>query len=358
MEEALTFDDVLLIPQYSEILPSEVSLNTAISKTLSLRIPILSAAMDSVTETSMAIALAKEGGLGILHKNMSEVEQSSCIKKIKENCPQAPIGAAVGTGSLGISRANHLVEAGVDVLVIDTAHAHSKAVFQTALEIKSQFPKISLVVGNLVTAEAALFLAEIGVDAVKVGIGPGSICTTRIISGIGYPQITAITNVAKALKHSPVTIIADGGIRYSGDIIKALAAGADSVMLGSLLAGTDEAPGEIIYINEKPFKRYQGMGSLGAMEKGSADRYFQKQEQKKFVPEGVEGLLPFKGSVHDVLYQLLGGIRSGMGYIGAKTLKDLKNRAAFVRITESGRAESHVHNIYQVKPTSNYLNPE
>lgn len=354
MEEALTFDDVLLIPQYSEILPSEVSLKTAISKTLSLNIPILSAAMDSVTETAMALALAQEGGLGILHKNMSEVEQSSSVRKIKEAYPQAPIGAAIGIGPLGISRAHHLVEAGANVLVIDTAHAHSKGVFQTVLEIKSQFPQISLVVGNLVTAEAAVSLAEIGVDAVKVGIGPGSICTTRIVSGVGYPQITAITNVAKALKNSAVTVIADGGIRYSGDVVKALAAGADCVMLGSLLAGTAEAPGDIVSIDERLFKRYRGMGSLGAMKQGSADRYFQTQGQKKLVPEGVEGLVAYKGSVHDVLYQILGGIRSGMGYVGAETLKDLKTKASFVRITESGRAESHIHNIYKVQPTLNY----
>ncbi|SPN73333.1 Inosine-5'-monophosphate dehydrogenase,inosine 5'-monophosphate dehydrogenase,L-lactate dehydrogenase (FMN-dependent) and related alpha-hydroxy acid dehydrogenases,inosine-5'-monophosphate dehydrogenase,IMP dehydrogenase / GMP reductase domain [Chlamydia serpentis] len=354
-EEALTFDDVLLIPQYSEILPSEVCLKTAISKTLILDIPILSAAMDSVTETDMAIALAQEGGLGILHKNMSEIEQSSSVRKIKENLSDALVGAAIGTGLQGISRATNLVEAGVDVLVIDTAHGHSKAVFQTALEIKSLFPQITLIVGNIVTAEAALFLAEIGVDAVKVGIGPGSICTTRIVSGVGYPQITAIINVAKALKGFPVTIIADGGMCYSGDIVKALAAGAHSVMLGSMLAGTNEAPGEIIYIDEQPFKMYRGMGSLGAMEKGSADRYFQKQGEKKFVPEGVEGLLHFKGPVYNVLYQILGGLRSGMGYLGAKSLQDLRDRASFVRVTQSGRAESHIHNIQKVQPSPNYL---
>ncbi|WP_201456961.1 IMP dehydrogenase [Chlamydia sp. 17-3921] len=353
MEEALTFDDVLLIPQYSEILPSEVCLETQLSPCQPLAIPILSAAMDSVTETSMAIGMAKVGGLGIIHKNMTIDEQSLCVKTCKANAPGAPIGAAIGIGE-SVERASTLVQAGVDVLVIDTAHAHSKTVLDTAKQIKNLFPEKILIVGNIVTGEAAICLAKVGVDAVKVGIGPGSICTTRIISGVGYPQITAIMSVAKALKKTPITIIADGGMRYSGDIVKALAAGADCVMLGGMLAGTEEAPGEVIYIDEKAYKMYRGMGSVAAMKQGSADRYFQKQKERKFVPEGVEGLVPFKGSINDVLYQILGGLRSGMGYLGARTLKELKEQAIFTRISQSGRAESHIHNLQYVKNTPNY----
>lgn len=355
MEEALTFDDVLLLPQYSEVLPSDVCIETRLSSSLSLSIPILSAAMDSVTELPMALAMAQLGGMGVVHKNLSKDAQSLCVQEFRKcTGKEMPIAAAIGIGNPGIERAQALVEAGVQALVIDTAHAHSKSVLQTAIQIKSLFPATTLIAGNIVTGEAAKQLADVGVDAVKVGIGPGSICTTRIVSGVGCPQITAILSVSQALQGSSVALIADGGMRYSGDIVKALAAGADCVMLGGMLAGTKEAPGEIVYIEEQAYKKYRGMGSIGAMKQGSADRYFQKQEQKKFIPEGVEGLVPFKGSVKDVLFHILGGLRSGMGYLGAKTLKELKKNTTFIKLSQAGRAESHVHNLYHVQRSPNY----
>lgn len=355
MEEALTFDDVLLLPQYSEVLPSDVCIETRLSSSLSLSIPILSAAMDSVTELPMALAMAQLGGMGVVHKNLSKDAQTLCVQEFRKcSGKEMPIAAAIGVGDQGIERAQALVEAGVQALVIDTAHAHSKSVLQTAIQVKTLFPETTLIVGNIVTGEAAKQLADVGVDAVKVGIGPGSICTTRIVSGVGCPQITAILSVSQALQGSSVSLIADGGMRYSGDIVKALAAGADCVMLGGMLAGTKEAPGEIVYIEEQAYKKYRGMGSIGAMKQGSADRYFQKQEQKKFIPEGVEGFVPFKGSVKDVLFHILGGLRSGMGYLGAKTLKELKKNATFVKLSQAGRAESHVHNLYHVQRSPNY----
>ncbi|AAF39297.1 guanosine monophosphate reductase [Chlamydia muridarum str. Nigg] len=353
MREALTFDDVLLVPQYSEVLPQDACLTSSVSESLSLTIPILSAAMDSVTELSMATAMSVAGGLGIVHKNMDVNAQVAIVKQIKSQSTSSVIGGAVGIGQQGLERAEALVEAGIDTLVVDTAHGHSKLVLDTAFTIKKNYP-VTLIVGNIVSKAAALCLAEIGVDAVKVGIGPGSICTTRIVSGVGLPQLTAIMDVAEALHDSSVRIIADGGMRYSGDIVKALAAGAHCVMLGSMLAGTDEAPGEIVQINEHSYKMYRGMGSLGAMKKGSAERYFQKNNAKKFVPEGVEGLVPYKGSLHDVLYQILGGIRSGMGYLGAHNLEELRQNAVFSRITHSGRSESHIHNLQYIQHAPNY----
>lgn len=350
MLEALTFDDVLLIPHYSEVLPSDVSLATSLSTALSLAIPVLSAAMDAVTEEEMAIAMAKEGGLGIIHKNMEIHRQASLVRYVKSHASM--VGAAVGVGKAGIERAEALVEAGTDVLVVDTAHGHSQRVLETAREL-STYP-VTLVVGNIVSKEAACDLAEVGVHAVKVGIGPGSICTTRIVSGVGCPQLTAIMQVAGALKDSSVRVIADGGIRYSGDIVKALAAGAHCVMLGSMLAGTNEAPGEIVYIEDQPYKVYRGMGSLGAMRQGSADRYCQEKGAQKLVPEGVEGLVAYKGAISDVLYQILGGIRSGMGYLGAADLQMLKSHARFVRVTHSGKTESHVHNLHHIQQSPNY----
>ncbi|MEF9497077.1 IMP dehydrogenase [Chlamydia sp. 04-14] len=355
MREALTFDDVLLVPQYSEVLPQDTCLASSLSESLALTIPVLSAAMDSVTELSMAKAMAVAGGLGIVHKNMDADQQVNVIKQVKSDDSSLVVGGAIGIGRQGLQRADVLVEAGIDALVIDTAHAHSKLVLDTALTIKKNYPSITLIVGNIVSREAALCLAEIGVDAVKVGIGPGSICTTRIISGVGLPQLTAIMDVSEALRDSSVRVIADGGMRYSGDIVKALAAGAHCVMLGSMLAGTDEAPGEIVQMNEQAYKMYRGMGSLGAMKRGSAERYFQENNAKKFVPEGVEGLVPYKGSLHDVLYQILGGIRSGMGYLGARNLEELRQNAVFARITHSGRSESHTHNLQHIQHAPNYL---
>ncbi|BAE81199.1 inosine-5'-monophosphate dehydrogenase [Chlamydia felis Fe/C-56] len=355
MREALTFDDVLLVPQYSEVLPGEACLSASVSESLDLAIPILSAAMDSVTELSMAIAMAEAGGLGVIHKNMDLDEQVSMVKHIKSQASSLAVGCSVGIGQQGLQRADVLVEAGVDAVVVDTAHGHSRLVLDTAKTLKKHYPSVTLIVGNIVSREAALCLGEIGVDAVKVGIGPGSICTTRIISGVGLPQLTAVMDVSEALRDSSVRVIADGGMRYSGDIVKALAAGAHCVMLGSMLAGTNEAPGEIVHVNEQAYKMYRGMGSLGAMKRGSAERYFQEHNAKKFVPEGVEGLVPYKGSLHDVLYQILGGIRSGMGYVGARNLEELRKNAVFARITHSGRTESHIHNLQHIQQAPNYL---
>ncbi len=354
MREALTFDDVLLKPQYSEVLPQETCLSSSVSKSLPLSIPILSAAMDSITEFSMARGMAVAGGLGVVHKNLTVNEQVSVVKQIKSQDASFAVGCAVGIGQQGWERADMLVEAGVDALVVDTAHGHSRLVLDTAEYLKKNYPEVTLIVGNIVSREAALCLAEIGVDAVKVGIGPGSICTTRIVSGVGVPQLTAIMDVVEALRGSSVRIIADGGMRYSGDIVKALAAGAHCVMLGSMLAGTNETPGDIVHVHGQAYKMYRGMGSQGAMEKGSAERYFQECNAKKFVPEGVEGLVPYKGSLDDVLYQILGGLRSGMGYLGARNLEELQKNAVFVRITHSGKTESHIHNLQYVQGTLNY----
>lgn len=355
MLDALTFDDVLLLPQYSEILPANVSVKTSLSDRIHLELPILSAAMDSVTESDMAIAMAVAGGLGVIHKNLSVELQTSEIRKVKEADSAYKVGAAIGVGEASLARAEVLVKAGVDVLVVDTAHGHSRPVITTAQEIRKRYPSVTLVVGNIVTKEAAICLADLGVDAVKVGIGSGSICTTRVVSGVGCPQLAAVLQVADGLRGSHVTIIADGGIRYSGDIVKALAAGAHCVMLGGMLAGADEAPGEIIEHDGKLYKSYRGMGSLGAMRSGSADRYFQNSQSKKLVPEGVEGAVPYKGPVSDILYQLLGGLRSGMGYVGAEDLQQLREKAVFCRITDSGYRESHVHDLSLVKPSPNYV---
>lgn len=355
MRESLTFDDVLLVPQYSEVLPSETCLSSYVSSRLSLNIPILSAAMDTVTEFSMALAMAQMGGLGVIHKNMSWEEQAEIIRKIRlQNC-ELPTAAAIGIGQAGLERADLLVREGVSALVVDTAHGHSRSVMDSAAEIKQRYPDVTLIVGNIVTPQAALCLAELGVDAVKVGIGPGSICTTRIISGVGLPQLTAVMDVSKALKDSGVTVIADGGMRYSGDIVKALSAGAHCVMLGGMLAGTDESPGDVVQVGDTLYKMYRGMGSIEAMHKGSAERYFQDKSAKKFVPEGVEGLVSYKGALSDVLYQILGGIRSGMGYLGARNLDELRRHAAFTRITHSGRSESHAHTLQHIKQAPNYL---
>ena len=477
--DSLTYDDVLLVPAYSEILPNEVNVSSKLTHSITLNIPILSAAMDTVTESEMAIAIAQEGGIGMLHKNMSIEQQASEVRKVKrsesgmihdpitlnknakvkdalniirefkiggipiiddnhmligictnrdlrfEKNPERPIveimtkenlvtttgvkdlkeaesilqnykieklpvidkkgkliglitykdilkvksrpnackdefgrlrvGAAIGVTGDSLLRAKALVEAGVDVITIDTAHGHSKGVAEVLKKVKKQFPKLQIIVGNIATAEAALFLAKAGADAVKVGIGPGSICTTRVIAGIGVPQFSAVYQVAEALKNTKVCVIADGGIRFSGDIAKAIAAGAHSVMLGSLLAGTEESPGEMIIYEGRKFKLYRGMGSIEAMREGSKDRYFQSQtdDVKKLVPEGIVGRVPYKGLVGEELYQLVGGLRASMGYCGAANLEQLK-KANFIRITSAGVRESHPHDVNIVKEAPNY----
>ena len=480
LKEGLTFDDVLLVPDYSEVLPHEVDVSTYITKNIRLNIPIVSAAMDTVTEARLAIALAREGGMGIIHRNMPIKDQVREVEKVKKSesgmilnpvtvRPEATVrealeimeryrisgvpvvdeneklvgiltnrdlrfikptdyekpvsvfmtkenlitaregitleeateilqkykveklpivdgegrikglitikdivkrkkypnackddlgrlrvGAAVGTGDDTLERVSALVEAGVDLIVVDTAHGHSKRVIETVRKIKESFPDIEVVAGNVATADGTKALIEAGADAVKVGVGPGSICTTRIVAGVGVPQITAIMEAYSVAKDYGVPIIADGGIRYSGDIVKALAAGASVVMLGNLLAGTEEAPGETIYYQGRAYKVYRGMGSLGAMmSRLSSDRYGQDQ-MEKYVPEGIEGRVPYKGRLSDIVYQLVGGLRSGMGYTGCRTIRELQEKAKFVRITWAGYRESHVHDVQITKEAPNY----
>ncbi len=481
IETALTFDDVLLSPGYSEALPADVSLKTQLTHDISLNIPLLSAAMDTVTEARLAIALAQEGGIGFIHKNMSIERQAMEVRAVKKfesgvvsdpititprstvgdllkltmqhkisgvpvvdgsklvgivthrdfrfatqldqpvasimtpqdslvtvkegadkeqvmrllhehriervlvvndgfelkglitvkdiqkakekplACKDAAghlrVGAAVGVGESGQERIRALVTAGVDVIVIDTAHGHSKGVVEQVKWAKKNFPKLPIIAGNIATAEAAKALAKAGADAVKVGIGPGSICTTRIIAGVGVPQITAIQDVATALRHKSVCVIADGGVRHSGDITKAIAAGADCVMMGGLFAGTEEAPGEVELFQGRSYKMYRGMGSMGAMSQqhGSSDRYFQMHETaEKLVPEGVEGRVPYKGSMLAIVHQLLGGLRAGMGYTGCADIATLQTHAKMVRLTAAGMRESHVHDVTVTKEAPNY----
>ena len=351
-QEGLTFDDVLLIPAWSEVLPREVSLKTQFTKNISLDIPLASAAMDTVTEAPMAIALAKEGGIGVLHKNMTAERQAEEVAKTK--AAGGKVAAGVGITADAVNRAELLVKAGVDAIVLDSAHGHSKGVLNALKKIKKAFPGIDVVVGNVATSEGTRDLINAGADAVKVGIGPGSICTTRVVAGVGVPQLTAIYDCAEAAKPFGIPVIADGGLRYSGDIVKALAAGASTVMCGSILAGADETPGDIIadFKNGKLFKVYRGMGSIDAMEAGSRDRYFQTGAMK-LVPEGIVGKVPYKGPVYDIIYQLIGGLRSGMGYCGARTIQELWN-ARFVRITSNGVIENHPHDLIIAKPAPNY----
>ena len=349
IKEALTFDDVLLTPKYSEILPSEVTTNTSLSKNLNLKIPIISSAMDTVTESKMAIAIAKAGGIGVIHRNLDIKSQISEINKVKSK--KLLVGAAVGAGPLEYKRAEAILKANVDLIVVDTAHGHTKKVGEIIRKIKRlKSNKTTLCAGNIATTEAAKFLIKLGAEVIKVGIGPGSICTTRLVAGIGVPQLSAILAVRKGVGRKKVSIIADGGIKFSGDISKALAAGADAVMIGSLFAGTNESPGKIIKKNGKLFKSFRGMGSIGAMNKGSADRYFQtkQKETSKYVPEGVEGLVKYKGSVEKIIYRLIGGLKSSMGYLGNKKIINLRNKPKFVKITKAGFYESMVHNIDEV----------
>jgi len=479
MSEGLTFDDVLVLPSYSDVLPREVDVKTRFSKNLKMNIPIVSAAMDTVTEDSLAIAIAREGGIGVIHKNMSIDEQAKQVRKVKraenvmildpitigaestisdalnlmqeykiggipvidskkrligivtnrdlrfetkmtrpvrevmtsqniitttqktdlekaaeilqkhkieklpvvdgDNCliglitykditkskdrpssckdPQGRLRVAAGisVSSDGLDRIRAMVEADVDAIIIDTAHGHTKKVIALLKEAKKEFSNIDIVAGNIGTAEAAVDLVKAGADAVKVGIGPGSICTTRVIAGVGIPQLTAIFNVANAIKGSGIPVIADGGIRYSGDIVKAIAAGADSVMIGSLFAGVEESPGETIIYNGRKYKTYRGMGSIEAMQQGSKDRYFQDMEEdiNKLVPEGITARVPFKGNLSEVIYQMVGGLRAGMGYSGSKDIASLQ-KAMFIRITSSGVIESHPHDVTITREAPNY----
>lgn len=478
--EGLTYDDVLLIPNYSEVLPREVSITTRFSRNITLNVPIISAAMDTVTEAAMAIAMAREGGIGVLHKNMTIEEQAAQIRKVKraesgmiidpvtlnlnakvidakkcmaehsiggipivddqgrlkgivtnrdlrfENEANRPItevmtsenlvtaaegtsmkdaekilqrekieklpvvdknnklvglitfrdiaklqqksvsnkdalgrlrvAAALGVTADAVQRAEALVQAGVDAVIIDTAHGHTQGVVSVLKAVKAKFPNLEVVVGNIATPEAALFLVAHGADAVKVGIGPGSICTTRVVAGVGFPQLSAVMEVASALKGTGIPVIADGGIRYTGDIVKAIAAGASCVMLGSLLAGIKESPGETIIFEGRKFKSYRGMGSVEAMKQGSKDRYFQDVEDdiKKLVPEGIVGRVPYKGELQESMHQFIGGLRAGMGYCGAKDIASLQEVGRFVRITASGITESHPHNVTITKEAPNY----
>ncbi|MAH74266.1 MAG: guanosine monophosphate reductase [Candidatus Pelagibacter sp. TMED197] len=354
IKEALTFDDVLLLPRYSNVLPSDTKLSLNFTNNIKLKVPFFSSAMDTVTESRMAIAMAKAGGIGIIHRNLKIKKQCQEVEKVKNF--NLNVGAAIGTNLDDLTRAKSLIDNGVDLIVIDTAHGHSQKVLKTLSTIKKKFTKIPICVGNIATGEAAKKLYNFGADIIKVGIGPGSICTTRMVAGIGVPQITAIMEVSKALKGKKTKIISDGGIKFSGDIAKALAAGADAIMMGSIFAGTTESPGKKFKIKNKFYKRYRGMGSIGAMSSGSSSRYFQKnyEDKSKFVPEGVDGRVEYKGDVSKIIYQLKGGLKSSMGYIGAKKLEDIKKNAKFIKITKAGFYESMVHSVEMIEPTLNY----
>ena len=354
IKEALTFDDVLLLPRFSSVVPSQTDLGTNLSKKIELKLPFISSAMDTVTESKMAIAMAKNGGLGVVHRNLKIQKQCNEIKKVKEK--NLKVGAAIGTSQNEINRARQLIDNGVDLLVIDTAHGHSKNVLFTLNKVKKISKKIPVCVGNIATSEAAKTLYNSGADILKVGIGPGSICTTRMVAGIGVPQITAIINVKNSMKNKNIKIISDGGIKFSGDIIKAIAAGADAIMMGSIFAGTEESPGKKFKIKNKIFKLYRGMGSIGAMSSGSSERYFQKnyKDKSKFVPEGVESRVLYKGKVAKIIYQLQGGLRSSMGYIGAQNIRDVIKKSKFIKITKAGFYESMVHSVETIKSSPNF----
>ena len=370
-KKGLTFDDVLLIPAESHVLPNEVNLSTRLAKNIKLNIPLTSAGMDTVTEGPMAIAMALQGGLGVVHKNMSIQAQAGEVANVKSvvvpaNATKAAVddqnrllcAAAVGVTSDTFERAEALLKAGADAIVIDTAHGHSAGVLRKIKEIRDHFPDVTLIAGNVATGEATKALYDAGVDVVKVGIGPGSICTTRVVAGVGVPQITAIYDAASVAREYHKPIIADGGIKYSGDVVKALAAGGNAVMLGSMLSGTTEAPGEVFEDNGKKYKAYRGMGSVGAMAQahGSSDRYFQGgvNEANKLVPEGIEARVEYKGDVSDIVFQIDGGLRSGMGYVGAPDIPTLIEKAQFVQITNAGLRESHPHDVQITRAAPNY----
>ncbi|MES4789716.1 IMP dehydrogenase [Levilactobacillus brevis] len=369
-KEGFTFDDVLLIPAESHVLPNEVDLSTQLAPNLKLNVPFLSASMDTVTETKMATTMARNGSLGVIHKNMSADDQAkmvAAVKAIENDASQYPnaavdannhllVAAAVGVTSDTFDRASALLNAGADAIIIDTAHGHSAGVLRKVAEIRHQLPDATLIAGNVATGEGTRALFEAGVDVVKVGIGPGSICTTRVVAGVGVPQLTAIYDAAQVAREFGKPIIADGGMKYSGDIVKALAAGGNAVMFGSMFSGTDEAPGDIIEDGGKKYKTYRGMGSLASMSHGSADRYFQGgvNEANKLVPEGIEARVEYKGSVNDIIFQMVGGLRSGMGYTGSATIQDLIDNAQFVRISNAGLIESHPHDVQITKVAPNY----
>ena len=354
IKESLTFDDVLLLPRYSNVLPSDTNISFNLTKKITLEAPFLSSAMDTVTESRMAIAIAKSGGLGVIHRNLSIKDQTKEITKVKSK--NLLVGAAVGTNKEDLLRSKSLIDNGCDLIVVDTAHGHSEKVLKILSKLKKINGKIPICVGNIATGEAAKKLYNSGADIIKVGIGPGSICTTRMVAGIGVPQISAVMDVKKALKKKNVKIISDGGIKFSGDIAKALAAGADAIMMGSIFAGTDESPGKKFKYKGKLYKQYRGMGSIGAMSSGSANRYFQKnfKDKSKFVPEGVEGRVIYKGSVSKIIYQLKGGLRSSMGYIGAKNLNQIIKNAEFIKITKAGFYESMVHSVEMTEKKINF----
>ncbi|MCK8607374.1 IMP dehydrogenase [Apilactobacillus ozensis] len=368
-KQGITFDDVLLIPAESHVLPNEVDLSVQLADNLKLNVPFLSASMDTVTEAPMATMMAQLGGLGVIHKNMIIKDQAAEVAKVKAiekdaKNPSAAVdannhllcAAAVGVTSDTFERAEALFNAGADAIIIDTAHGHSAGVLRKIKEIREKFADKTLIAGNVATEAGADALFEAGVDVVKVGIGPGSICTTRVVAGVGVPQITAVNDAAKAARRWHKPIIADGGIKHSGDAVKALAAGGNAVMLGGMLSGTDEAPGEIFEENGVKYKAYRGMGSLGAMEHGSADRYFQGEvnEAKKLVPEGIEARVEYKGSAAGVIFQMAGGLRAGMGYTGSQNIKDMIENAQFVQITNAGLIESHPHDVQITKAAPNY----
>ena len=371
-KQGITFDDVLLIPAESHVLPNEVDLSTQLAPNLKLNIPLISAGMDTVTEGKMAAAMAKMGGLGVIHKNLSIKAQADEVRLAKntEITPEDKhaavdangkllVAAAVGVTSDTFERAEALFEAGADAIVIDTAHGHSAGVLRKIKEIRDHFPEKTLIAGNVATAEGTRALFEAGVDVVKVGIGPGSICTTRVVAGVGVPQLTAVYDAANVAREFGKPIIADGGIKYSGDVVKALAAGGNAVMLGSMLSGTEEAPGDVQQGSDgRLVKSYRGMGSVGAMaqQHGSSDRYFQGgvNEANKLVPEGIEARVEYKGDVADVIFQMVGGLRSGMGYVGAKDIQTLIDNAQFVQITNAGLRESHPHDVQITKAAPNY----
>lgn len=366
IKEGYTFDDLLLVPAYSQVVPADVQLKTRLCDGILLSIPVCSAAMDTVTESKMGIALAQAGGLGFIHKNLSSELQAEMVKEVKaaavltnsavDASGKLLAGAAVGVSEGTMARVQLLVEAGVDIITVDSAHGHSAGVIETVRKIHDKYPNLPLVGGNIVTGDAAQALIQAGASVLKVGVGPGSICTTRIVSGVGVPQLTAVSDVVQVAKRYNVGVIADGGIKFSGDIVKALAAGADAVMLGGLLAGCEETPGEIIEVYGKKVKTYVGMGSLSAMQRGSSDRYFQggQKELKKLVPEGIEATVPYKGPMSDVIYQMMGGLRSGMGYCGCANIEELKEKAQFVKISNAGLKESHPHTVENVKEAPNY----
>ena len=371
LKEGYTFDDVLLVPAYSTVVPAEVSLETKLTDKIKLKIPVTSAAMDTVTEDKMSIALASLGGLAFIHKNMSIEAQCEMVKTVKnaiiedefkdsaavDSQGRLLVGAAVGVAGNTMDRVRELVKAGVDIITVDSAHGHSKGVIDYVRKIRNEFMDLDIVGGNVVTAQAAIDLVYAGASVIKVGVGPGSICTTRVVAGVGVPQLTAINDIFEVVKRYNIGVIADGGIKLSGDIVKALAAGGDVVMLGGLLAGTEETPGDVVEANGKQVKSYVGMGSLSAMKRGSSDRYFQggEKELKKLVPEGIEGTVPYKGEMRNVIHQMMGGLRSGMGYVGCKTIRELKNDARFVKISNAGLKESHPHDVDNIKEAPNYV---